>query len=174
MDTVRKVLERSVKRFPKKKNEVKSKKDLAIRPRPHYSLRMTNTATKQTVTATFTKTIFACYTNTDLTEGRGAEYPFAFAEKQSTATRLAKGKGVQGTDARVQQVQMFFIPQEGCQAIGSWYAPAGYIHTPTARDLEEEQKIQNEQAKKILLEKFRNNEEISAEERQTILAMLEK
>lgn len=45
--------------------------------------------------------IFVCRTNTDLTEGRGWTYPFAWADSESTADRLASKKGVMGSDASI-------------------------------------------------------------------------
>jgi hypothetical protein len=47
------------------------------------------------------KTVYIAWTNTDLTEGRGVEYPLAVCALQATAHRLGRGKYVQGTDCRV-------------------------------------------------------------------------
>jgi hypothetical protein len=46
-------------------------------------------------------TLFVCYTNTDLTEGRGYQVPYAWSDNYATALRLAHKKGVQGSDAQV-------------------------------------------------------------------------
>lgn len=45
--------------------------------------------------------IYIVWTNTDLTEGRGQQVPVAYCASRSTAIRIAKRKGVQGTDAEV-------------------------------------------------------------------------
>ncbi len=77
------------------------------------------------------KTMFAVYTNTDLTEGRGQEYPFAFCDLEATAKRLAKGRYVQGTDCTYREVDVYFIN-------GAYYYPGGYIERPTPEDQAEE------------------------------------
>lgn len=117
------------------------------------------------------KDIYACFTNTDLTEGRGSEYCHALAENQATAFRLAKGKNVQGANSKVQPCKIFYIKQEG-ESYGSWYAPANFVHLPTKEDLKEEKIIKDNLAKKILIEKFKKGEEISKEERVKILELL--
>lgn len=129
----------------------------------------------KTMRHTKTKTLFACFTNTDLTEGRGEEYIFALAENKSTAKRLAKRKYVQGTDARVEEVQAYFVPKsKEFATIGAWYVPAGFIHKPTPEDLQEEKILMENQAKNLLLEKFKKGEAISDQERETIVAWLQK
>lgn len=47
--------------------------------------------------------VWVVYTNTDLTEGRGADYPIFTCASESTALRLAKKRGVMGSDARVHE-----------------------------------------------------------------------
>lgn len=54
-------------------------------------------------------TIHVCYTNSDLTEGKGWQIPFAYAELYSTALRLAEKKGVMGSDAEVRSCRGFRI-----------------------------------------------------------------
>lgn len=51
-------------------------------------------------------TLWAVYTNMDLTEGRGREYVKHFCRTQATATRLAKKGYVQGTDCPVREVEV--------------------------------------------------------------------
>ena len=114
------------------------------------------------------KDIFVVKTNTDLTEGRGAEYTHALTETLATAVRMGRRAYVQGCDAPVEQAKMFYIAGHG------WYAPATYVYTPTDEDKKEEIRIRNEQAKNILIEKFKNGEEITPEEREQILNMLAK
>ena len=48
-------------------------------------------------------TIFAVVRNSDLTEGRGGNYPWLFFTTKDRADDAAKGNGVMGTDADVQE-----------------------------------------------------------------------
>jgi len=84
-----------------------------------------------------TRKVFAVWTNTDLTEGRGTEYIECYTELRSTAIRLARGNYVMGTDSRVTEVTMFFKD-------GRWYAPGVLIIEPSQEDLREERKIEAE------------------------------
>jgi len=65
---------------------------------------------------TETKTIYVVWTNTDLTEGRGRQVPIAYAESVSTAARLAKKRGVMGSDADYGKF-------EAVKHDGHWCAP---------------------------------------------------
>lgn len=112
-----------------------------------------------------TKEVFAVWTNTDLTEGRGDEFVFAFCEVEATANRLAKGRYVMGTDSRITKAKMLLIDN-------TWYAPYGngFITHPTNADIEEEKKLNKEREAKMLREKILDkaralgltNEEIAA------------
>ena len=51
-------------------------------------------------------TLWAVYTNSDLTEGRGREYVAHFCRSEATALRLAKKGYVQGTDCPVKAVKV--------------------------------------------------------------------
>jgi len=73
------------------------------------------------------KEAFVVWTNTDLTEGRGWQYPAAVCESETTAIRLAKGRGVMGSDCGVEPAPIFKID-------GLWYAPAK-IESPDKNDL---------------------------------------
>lgn len=84
-----------------------------------------------------TRRVFAVWTNTDLTEGRGTEYVECYTELRSTAIRLARGNYVMGTDSRVTEELMFFKD-------GRWYAPGVLIIEPSQEDLREERKIEAE------------------------------
>ncbi|HHO0758299.1 TPA: hypothetical protein ACRTNY_001360 [Aeromonas hydrophila] len=53
------------------------------------------------ITITDTKEVWVVYTNSDLTEGRGHQYPIHVCGSASTAARMATRKGVQGSDANV-------------------------------------------------------------------------
>jgi hypothetical protein len=81
------------------------------------------------------KTLYAVYINTDLTEGRGSQYPRFICEKQSTATRLAKGADVQGCNGTVQPVNVFWYCRK-------WYGPIIGIEYPTDNDKKEELRLQ--------------------------------
>lgn len=76
-----------------------------------------------------TKNAYVVWTNTDLTEGRGTQYPLAICEKEATAYRMAKGQGVQGMDADVQPIELI----QSNTAWGRWYGPITLM-TPTAED----------------------------------------
>lgn len=84
--------------------------------------------------------VYAVYTNSDLTEGRGVEYVLHYCEKESTARRLGKGAYVQGGNARVERVKMYYID-------GAYYAPGPYVCPPSSQDIEEEKKLEQERAK---------------------------
>lgn len=60
------------------------------------------------------KKVFIVWSNTDLTEGRG--YPVAahVCELRATALRLAKGAGVMGSDADVQEFQAIYHAGNWC------------------------------------------------------------
>jgi hypothetical protein len=159
------------KRAPESRKN-KTKKILALIGFYCYSFPAMEQINK-TLTATQEKTLFAVYTNTDLTEGRGNEYIHALTEKEITAKRLAKGRYVQGTDATVKEVKAFFIPiSEGYTNIGEWFAPAGLIHKPTKEDEQNEKIFLEEKAKTILLEKFKEGKNLTQEEREEIIKYL--
>jgi hypothetical protein len=73
-----------------------------------------------------TKPIYVVWTNTDLTEGRGHQIPIAYAESESTAARLAKKRGVMGSDA---DYRLFEAVKHG----GHWCAPVS-IERPSVDD----------------------------------------
>lgn len=64
--------------------------------------------------------VYIVFTNTNLTDGYGSEYPLAVADYKSTATRFAKGKYVMGSDAPVKKVELV-------QFEGVWYLPVDYV-----------------------------------------------
>jgi hypothetical protein len=95
------------------------------------------------------KTVFAVWTNTDLTEGRGQEYVQYLCEKETTAWRLAKKNYVMGTDSRVTEKRLF---QSGYE----WYGPVRVVQ-PTKEDERAEEKLTAERnaqlAKEAAIEK---------------------
>jgi hypothetical protein len=86
------------------------------------------------------QTVYAVWTNTDLTEGRGREYVEYLCEKRATALRKAKKNYVMGTDSRVTEEILF-------NAGRGWYGPVRVIE-PSQEDLRvEEQLIAEQKAK---------------------------
>lgn len=71
---------------------------------------------------------YVVVSNTDLTEGRGFSVHLGYTESLQCARRLAKGKGVQGTDAYVQKCRLYQIE-------GDLYGPITFTR-PTPEDIE--------------------------------------
>ncbi len=93
-----------------------------------------------------TKDVFVLYTNTDLTEGRGNQYPISVCESESTAIREGCKKGVQGTDIRAEK-------EFAVRIDGNWFASVNIIK-PTSDD-----EMKDETAQKIqaIKEKLKNS-----------------
>lgn len=85
--------------------------------------------------------VFVVWTNTDLTEGRGNEYPLYICGKESTALRLAKGCSVQGCDGRITKDKAYYINN-------SWYMP-NHIVYPSPEDEKVEIEIQAEKERRL-------------------------
>lgn len=85
------------------------------------------------------KNVWIVYTNTDLTEGRGHQYPKYVCENKFTAIRMAKNQGVQGCDAEV--VQSIAVKLEGR---GGWLAPV-QIHSPHEDDRRKQEAEEHQQ-----------------------------
>ena len=79
------------------------------------------------------RNIFVAFTNTDCTEGRGFEVPYAASENKATVVRLGKGKYIQGSPCPVREYELKELD-------GEWYAPLDAIrlHIPTKEDKETE------------------------------------
>lgn len=77
--------------------------------------------------------IYIVMSNTDRTEGRGAEYVFGAAEFLSSATRIAKGNYVQGGDCPIFEQDLICIA-------GVKYLPINSVPlvVPTSADIEKE------------------------------------
>lgn len=73
--------------------------------------------------------LYIVFTNSDLTEGRGFLVPFAWSYNKYTALRLAKRRGVQGSDADVQSIET--IEHLGMEYIPIACVPVEY---PTKQD----------------------------------------
>jgi len=61
-------------------------------------------------------TLYEVSTDSNLTEGRDWKVHVAFCASPTTAKRLARGIGVQGTDGYVDEVTVYYIN-------GRWHAP---------------------------------------------------
>ncbi len=73
-----------------------------------------------------TKKVWAVWTNTDLTEGRGHLIPKAVCETEATAIRMGKKGGVQGSNCLVTEVTA--VMMNNC-----WLVP-GRIYPPAIED----------------------------------------
>lgn len=81
-----------------------------------------------------TKPVWIVWTNTDLTEGRGGEYPLYVCESETTANRMSKKRGVQGSDARVERFDAVLFANR-------WCAPV-QIQQPTIEDREADKRVE--------------------------------
>lgn len=86
--------------------------------------------------------IWVVWSNTDLTEGRGNSFPKYLCSKESTALRLRKGCGVQGTNGDITEENAYFIGNK-------LYAPAMILNS-TKEDDREQERLDK---KKIAIEK---------------------
>ena len=77
-----------------------------------------------------TKELFVTYTNQDLTEGRGMQYPIAVSDCRETCLRLGKKKYVMGSDCPVTSVTCIKVE-------GLWYIPLRAVDVirPSKEDL---------------------------------------
>lgn len=95
---------------------------------------------------------YVVWSNTDLNEGRGYDYPMRICSKEATAIRLSKGAYVMGSDARVTETELIMHNN-------NWYGPV-YIHGPNTADNEMEKtlelKRQAEEAKAAAILKAQN------------------
>lgn len=80
-----------------------------------------------------TRDVWVVYSNSDLTEGRGYQYPRWTCWAEATAIRYAKGNYVMGSDCPVQKSSAFRIG-------GKWFAPTD-IQKATADDLKAQGRI---------------------------------
>lgn len=101
---------------------------------------------KVNLVAENTKDVFVVWTNTDLTEGRGAEYAYAICRLEATAKRHAKGNYVMGTDCNITKEKMYRIGKR-------WYFPGGYEDLGTDEDKREEDRLVKEREAKMRREK---------------------
>ncbi len=80
------------------------------------------------------RTLYVVFTNTDLTEGRGWQYPIGYSFNEYTALRVAKKKGVMGTDGDVSGYPTLIVD-------GKEYVPVSLlnIQRPEQADIDKEQ-----------------------------------
>lgn len=81
--------------------------------------------------------LWAVYTNTDLTEGRGRQYVKHFCRSEATARRLSRREYVQGGDCPVEPVNVLLLD-------GKHVLPMSLINVvePTKEDEAEERKLE--------------------------------
>lgn len=88
--------------------------------------------TKKTIEVE-TKNVWVAWTNSDLTEGRGYDYPLGVFELEATAIRRGKGRYVQGAPCPItKEIAIGFE--------GKWYVP-GEIGLPTPEDRQKDEKM---------------------------------
>lgn len=87
-----------------------------------------------------TKPVYVAWTNTDLTEGRGLEYPLCVAESMETAQRHGYKKSVQGGNCRVSE-------ETAVKVKGIWLIP-GRILPESQEDLKK--RINREEKEAVL------------------------
>lgn len=85
-----------------------------------------------------TKSVWITWVNTDLTEGRGSNYPYAVSASKTTAIRFGRKKDVQGSDARVSEFQAVYRD-------GHWCAPV-FIQQATSEDLKTDEAMKRKEA----------------------------
>jgi len=98
---------------------------------------------------TKSKMVYVAWSNTDLTEGRGWQYPYAVCDLEATAIRLGAKKYVQGSDCPVEKIEVFLVDNK-------WYGPI-YVTSPSSEDKAIEAKLRAEEAalaaKMVVIEK---------------------
>ena len=90
------------------------------------------------------KDVWVAWTNTDLTEGRGYEYPLHIAETMETAQRLGAKGYVMGSPCRVTRSKAFRMG-------GQWFVP-GRIESESKADAA---KREAREAREAVLERAR-------------------
>lgn len=93
------------------------------------------------------RTVWVVYTNSDLTEGRGREFPIAYCKSEITAKRIGKGAYVQGLNCPIKSMEVDFVD-------GNYFMPRSLIHVmePSYQDLVDQETLN---AKNAVLERVR-------------------
>ncbi len=84
---------------------------------------------------------WVAWSNTDLTEGRGSEFPLHVCLTEQTARRVGKKGSVQGCDCDIREDFLFRVG-------GRWYGPV-YVAAATAEDILAAEKAEAEKKKEI-------------------------
>lgn len=100
--------------------------------------------TKTKLVATALEDVFVVWTNTDLTEGRGGEYPLCVCRLEATAKRRAKGNYVMGTDCSITKEKAYLIDNK-------WYMLGG-IDNGNDEDIKVEKELAAERELKIKID----------------------
>lgn len=99
--------------------------------------------------------VYVVYNNTDFPESAEGEYVYAITEMEVTAERVAKGKGVQGCDCRIQEFEPLVLK-------GKRYLPMNVIpfQLPTQEDInkqkERDEKLEAKRKFEIVLQKVKS------------------
>ena len=103
------------------------------------------------------KYVWVVWSNTDLTEGRGNEYPMWVCGTEATAQRLRHSAYIQGTDAPVRKTKVHWENSEH-KGFGYWVGPVR-IEEPTVEDIDIQRRIDEERGrveqKDALIERLR-------------------
>lgn len=89
------------------------------------------------------RTVYAVWTNTDRTEGRGTEYVIYHCELLTTARRLAKKGYVQGGDCPITEEKLIYMDR-------MWYAPGPKVEPGNREDVAEEARLMAERHRREL------------------------
>lgn len=90
-----------------------------------------------------TKEVYAVWTNTDLTEGRGQEFILFLCKIEATARRLAEGNYVMGTNCRITKETIKYD-----DARNMWYYPGARVVEPTKQDIYDEELLEMQRVAK--------------------------
>ncbi len=121
----------------------------------------------ETIVEISDETCYAVFTNTDLTEGRGQEYAFAFTNNLITAERIGAGKYVMGSDCNIKRVTVLI------DKTGKKYYPYCYTVSATPEDINKEMEGLKKQAESEIIRRFKKGEDISDRERAELIKILE-
>jgi len=85
-------------------------------------------------------TAHVAWTNTDLTEGRGAIIPHVICEVEATARRLGRRQNVQGGDCEIAPILLYRLPTGNSWPSSAWYGPIHLKH-PSREDEAEQKRL---------------------------------
>ena len=109
----------------------------------------------RTIDTTGSKDAWLVTTNSDLTEGKGHRVFTSVCDIEASARRMALGRGVQGSDAHISKVKLYYIGN-------TLYGPINF-EKPTKDDLDMQIRLQKyRDAKKKAESLGLSEEEINA------------